>query len=259
MEYVFIYILLGAASGFLAGLLGIGGGFVIVPSLYYLFIWKGFPKEYLMHVVIATSLSSICVTTLISTLIHTLKRTIFFRSLYYFLPGIVFGCLFGAFLATEISSDLLKKIFGFFAILIGLYFIYPHLPYFKIVNQKFLIFLGIIVGSFSTLLGIGGGVFSVPIFLAYQIPMKNVGATSSVATFVSSLIGSLLFFILGWNLHIAGTTWGYIDLTSFIAISIGSIFFTAFGVKCSQIFQVSTMKRIFGLVLSITGIIMLWH
>jgi uncharacterized membrane protein YfcA len=265
MELIAIFFFLGGCSGFLAGLLGIGGGVISVPALYYILSWKGHPIEEVMQIAIATSLASVVLTTAISTWTYYQKKMILYRALGYLLPGLIIGCIIGcisgAQLVSLLSGDTLRMIFGSMAVAIGIYFTIPALPILKIADQPnpLLTFFGLIIGHLSSLLGVGGGIFSVPLLFAYRIPPKNIAATSSAATMTTSLVGTLTYLVMATQVPHLSTEFGYIDFSAFLWISIGSAFSVRFGVKLAQYLSVQSVKRIFGIVLSATGIFMIFR
>jgi len=248
-----ILFILGLLSGLFAGLLGIGGGIISVPVLYYLFSWQNLPNA--MEVAIATSLAAIFITTLLSTWVHHRKsKGLPFRILGFLVPGLIVGCISGAQLAHLLPGNALRIIFGGMAILIGIYFSVPKFPIPKISERPnpLLTFFGLIIGHLSSLLGIGGGIFTVPLLLAYHLPAQNLIAASSAATLTTSFIGTITYLLMG--AHMSTT----VNWVAFLAISLGSLCTTAFGVHLAQKLPTPLLKRIFGAVLSFTGAVMLF-
>jgi uncharacterized membrane protein YfcA len=112
MDSIIILLLIGVAGGLIAGLLGIGGGIITVPALYYLLIARHIPQAQSMQIAVATSLAVICVTTLFAACIHFKKGAKFnYEILGYLVPGLIVGCILGAKTASLIPSDLLRIFF----------------------------------------------------------------------------------------------------------------------------------------------------
>lgn len=237
-----MFLLLGLMSGFLSGLLGIGGGVITVPVLYYLLGS--------MQASIATSLAAIVVTTSVASFIHYRKgQKALHSALGYLLPGLIIGCISGAELAHLLPTPLLRTIFGIVAIFLGIYFAIPHFPIPKIASRPnpLMTFFGLLIGHLSSFLGIGGGIFTIPLLLAYHIPIPALVMTSSLATLATSLIGTITYLVLEPH---------HIYLPALISISLGSICTTPLGVKLAHSLPAPTIRRIFGWVLAIIGLVM---
>lgn len=253
-----LLIAVGLLTGVLAGLLGIGGGVVAVPSLYYIFLYYGIPRDTIMHMAVATALAATTVTSIGSTLGHHLKKAILVSVLKTTIPALMLGCVAGVVLNRILPNEWIRIVFGTMSIFLGIYFSIPKLPPLYIaphVNRS-IIFFSFWVGTFSSLLGIGGGIFMVPLFLGYQIHMKNAVATSSASTLVTAAFGSLLYFFVGWDKQIPDAI-GYVHISAFLLIGMCSLATTSIGVKLAHILPVSVIKHIFGLALCLTGLVMI--
>lgn len=253
-----LFILVGAVTGVLAGLLGIGGGVITVPALYYILYFYDFPREYIMHTSIATALAATFLTSIGSTWAHYQKKAILKTPLMIIVPGLLLGTIFGAPLTEALSSNLLREIFGAMAIVFSFYFMFPRLPNLYIAAKPnfSLALLGIIFGILSTLLGIGGGIFMVPALLGYQIPLRNVVATSSAGTLATALAGSIAYLVVAWDLPHLPETIGFIQIPAFLLIGICSLFTTSLGVRLAHALPALLIKKIFAIALGATGIAM---
>lgn len=253
-----LLVAVGFITGILAGLLGIGGGVIAVPALYYIFSHYGIPTNTIMHMAVATALTATTVTSIGSTLGHHLKKAILIPLLKTTTPALMVGCIAGVILNRILPNEWIRMVFGFMAVLLGIYFSIPKLPPLQIAPHpnRSIIFFSFWVGTFSSLLGIGGGIFMVPLFLGYQIHMKNAVATSSASTLVTAAFGSLLYFFVGWGQQIPETI-GYVHIPAFLLIGIGSLATTLIGVKLAHILPVNMIKHIFGLALCLTGFVMI--
>lgn len=251
-----LFILLGLISGLLGGLLGIGGGVVTVPALFFLFTYMGLGGDHVMQVAVATSLAGAVVTSAISTFVQWKRKAILFSVLKLMFFALVIGCVTGSFLAHFVSSNLLTEIFGGMATLLGFYFFFPRLPYPSIrPNPDWsLSFFAFLIGSLSSLLGIGGGAITFPVLMGYHVPIKNCSATSSASTLISTIIGSLSYLLIAWNKAEIPHAFGYIEVPAFIWISLGSAISAPLGVYLSHVLNVGLMKRIFGVCLSLVGL-----
>ena len=109
-----LYLLTGAIAGFSAGLLGIGGGLIIVPVLYFIFSAQAIQPEHVMHMALATSLATIIVTSIASSYAHHKKQAVMWRTALLLSPGICLGAWLGGSYASTLDSHVLKPIFGLF-------------------------------------------------------------------------------------------------------------------------------------------------
>lgn len=257
---IFLFVILGLVSGILGGLIGIGGGVVTVPILYYIFQYTGMLEDRIMQVAVSTSLASGFITSAVSTIFQMKKRAVLFAVVKMIVPGLVIGCIAGSVIAHYLPSFYLREIFGVVAFLLGIYFFFPKLPPLHISRSpnNSLSLFGLAIGCLSSMLGIGGGSLTFPILLGYQVPVKNSSATSSASTLVTTFVGTLTYLFIAWNKPELPETFGYVEIPAFIAVSIGAIVTTPYGVKLSHVLDVKLIKQIFGCSLSVIGITMLF-
>ncbi|MCW8995551.1 MAG: sulfite exporter TauE/SafE family protein, partial [Psychromonas sp.] len=114
------YIFLGAIAGLTAGIFGIGGGIVIVPTLIFTFSYLNFPPEVLTHLAVGTSLSTILFTSLSAIYVHHRKLAINWPLAVKLSIGMVFGGLIGAYFADFMPGVLLQRIFAFYCLFVAL-------------------------------------------------------------------------------------------------------------------------------------------
>ncbi len=257
---ILLFIIIGLVTGILAGLLGIGGGVITVPAMFYLFKYTHFPHEHLMHTCIATALATTLMTSIGSTISHHIKRTILFSVLKYIVPGLIVGCIFGALLSEFLSNRFLQIFFGAMSVLFAIYFFFPKLPklHFASEPNKSLVFFGLVIGSLSSLLGVGGGIFMVPILLGYNISLKNVVASSSAGTLATAFVGTLIYLFIAYGDPTLPDSIGFVNIPAFLAIGISSLCTTTLGCKLSHTLKPELIKRIFAIALGITGLTMIF-
>lgn len=258
---LFYFIAMGIVSGLLGGLLGIGGGVVTVPALYFVFTTTHILSTEVMQIAVGTSLATGFITSSLATYIQYKKKAIHYPVAKFLLPGLFFGCMFGAVLGDYLSSEWLSRIFGTMAILLGLYFSIPRLPhpYIRARPDQTLSLFGILIGALSSMLGIGGGSIAFPVLLGYQVPVKNASATSSVSTFITTLFGTIAYLIIAKEHPPLPDSFGYIYLPAFFGISVGVLIATPIGVKLVHTLDTALVKRIFGCCLTFIGLYMLFY
>jgi uncharacterized membrane protein YfcA len=254
------YAIIGAVAGILAGLLGIGGGLVTVPALFFLFSFLKFPQAYVMHLAIGTSLAAMIFNTLSSSRAHHRRHAVLWHLVKKAAPALIVGGIIGAILANYISDVILEIIFGFFLCFMGSLFIRkvkPHLKPHAIPNNPIFSLIFLAIGTLSVILGLGGGVFSVPVLTSFRLSSKNAIGTSAAITCLMTIVGTIAFLIVGWSaIDITGTI-GYIDLSAFFVIGIVSACFAPMGAKLAHELPDQILRRIFGGMLILTGISML--
>lgn len=255
----FLFFLSGTVAGLLAGLLGIGGGLILVPALSYLLLFTDIPLEQTMQVAISTSLASTFVTSSLSSWKHHQKKGIDYSLVRLLAPGLFVGCLLGAWTTAHLPSQPIRQAFGALCILLSIYFIFPKMPPIHLGShpKRTLPFWGFAIGTVSSMLGIGGGVFTVPILQGHQISLKNAVATSSGATLLTTFAATLSYLFLSWNQPNTKGVIGFIDLPAFFAISAGALLSTPWGVRLSHSLSPIILKRIFAAVLCLVGLRML--
>lgn len=246
-----IYILIGLLAGLLSGLIGIGGGIVIVPALTALLFAKDFPEDFLMQVVIGTSLAAILVTTFVGTWSQNRRGAVNWSLLRTFIPSLVGGVFVGILLTKEIPTDFLRGGFAVFSLFIGSWMLLragqvpkqaPAEPH----ALKLLIALGALVGLASGLLGIGGGVLLVPIFLGLGVAMPQASANSVACAVPTALTGMLMAIAVGWGEVSWPHLLGFVYWPAALAIGLASAISAPWGVYLCHRLPVPVIKRIFG-------------
>lgn len=256
---ILFFIIIGLVTGVFAGLLGIGGGIITVPAMFYLFNYYQYPQDHLMHTCIATALAATIVTSFGSTLAHHKKKAVLPSVLKLIIPGLISGSILGAIVSTYLPSSTLQIIFGSMAILFSIYFFFPKLPPLHIAQHphKSLLLFGVGVGCLSSLLGIGGGIFMVPILLGYHVPIHNTVASSSAGTLVTAFVGTVMYLFIAKGQISLPDMVGYIDIPAFLAIGVCSLITASWGCKLAHTLPPILIKRIFAIALAATGCAMI--
>ena len=155
---VFIFLLTGLASGFVAGLLGVGGGIIIVPVTYFILLQLGYASEVVMHLAIASSLGVICFTSISSIRSHLKLKNTNLNIVKKWAFGIVLGSILGALSASFISGENLVIIFVILAFLISMNMLFQQKPLIlstDLPSSKMINFLiSSLIGFFSAIIGI---------------------------------------------------------------------------------------------------------
>ncbi len=181
-----------AVAGFMAGLLGVGGGIIMVPALYYAFTVLDFDIATRMHLSVGTSLAIIIPTSIISTKTHMEYDAVDFRMVRSFGIFILLGVIAGTFLAVSLKTPALVLFFSIFAFMVGLFFIFVREKLMdnpKKISDLVKNISGVIIGFISIPLGIGGGSLMVPFMrtFGYDIRKKFLYFFKKKINFVNRL------------------------------------------------------------------------
>ncbi len=251
----------GVFAGILAGLLGVGGGIVIVPVLFFLFQSFGVSPESAMLVATATSLATIVPTSISSIRSHNKKGNVDFDLLKRWAIFILIGVLVGSWLVTRVEGTMLTMLFGIIAVLSALNMLFrtgKSALYQKLPNTAGQTVMGASIGFFSSMVGIGGGTISVPLLTLYNYPAHKAVGTAAAIGLIISLPGALTMLTLGSTPTDAPVgTFGLVNLFSFICIVPLTVLFAPVGASLAAKLDAGKLKKIFAFVLLFTGLRML--
>lgn len=251
----------GIFAGILAGLLGVGGGIVIVPVLFFLFQSFGVSPESAMLVATATSLATIVPTSISSIRSHHHKGNVDFELLKRWALFIFIGVLAGSWLVTRVEGTLLTLLFGVIATFSALNMLlrtnkptlFQELP--NSVGQSL---MATSVGFFSAMVGIGGGTISVPLLSIYNYPTHKAVGTAAAIGLIISLPGALTMLAIGTTPVDAPVgTFGLVNVIAFACIVPLTVLFAPVGATLAAKLDAGKLKKIFAVVLLITGVRML--
>ena len=265
-EYLFdlietgIFILTGAGAGFAAGLLGIGGGLIIVPVLFFIFSAHGHETQYLMQMALTTSLATIVITSISSTRAHHKKQAVLWPLVLLLSPGIIVGAWLGGLFASSINSDNLKSFFAIFEFAVAINLLLKKQPvqHNTVIKKTVASAGGMIIGFVSTLFGIGGATMTVPFLHWFNISMRNAVATSAACGFPIALIGTLSYLYASYDLPLSGSNAiGYLQYDAFLFIAVSSFLFAPLGAKVAHSISEKALRLSFSFILFSLGLIML--
>ncbi len=261
IEIILVFISLGIVVGVMAGLLGIGGGGILVPSLTTIFIFQGVPKDIVVHLALGTSMASIALTALSSMRAHHHNGAVNWPLAKVMSIGIIVGTFLATFLIPYLSATVLAAFFTLFMVYIGFQMFRPakipiHHGKIKPIELR-IVSLGI--GAISALVSIGGGSLTVPYLTWRSIPIRNAIATSAALGFFIAIAGTLGYLVNGvLNVGINGYTWGYINLAAVLLVSIPSYLTAPFGAKLTQKLPIQILRKAFGVLLIALSLKMLF-
>ena len=249
----------GLLSGFMAGLLGVGGGLIIVPIIANLLVWTGVNTVSPMHAAIATSLAIIVPTSFLSAYSHMRLGNVDFSAVRRLAPVIFIGAMGGGLVAELMDTANLKIIFGSLAICLSLSFFYSvviirqGLP-----NQPVPAVIGSLLGLISALVGIGGGALIVPLLSSFGWALKKAVGSAALIGLVVSVPGSLGFVLVGWNApNLPAWSAGYVYLPAAIIVAIAAFITAPMGAKLANRIDKNKLRRIFAIFLMVIGCLLI--
>lgn len=252
---------LGLVVGFVAGLLGVGGGLIIVPVLIFLLHAKGLAVGMEPQLALGTSLASILFTSLSSVRAHHRHGAVEWPLVRGIAPGIVLGTLAGAVLATQMPATVLKMFFVVFLFYAAtqMWLDFKPAPHRGLPGRAGTTLAGGVIGAVSSWVGIGGGTLSVPFMLWHNVPLHRAIATSSAIGFPIALAGAAGYLLGGW--HAVGLptgSLGFVYLPALTGIVLGSVLTAPLGARTAHRLPVRPLKRVFALLLFALALRMAW-
>ena len=263
-DILLILIALGAAAGFLAGLLGIGGGIVLVPAFIWAFPLAGLPEPLVTHTAFGTSLAIIFPTAISSTLGHRKRGNVEWHQVVPLAAGSMVGAFLGGSAAAFLPGLLLKGLFGFMQIAISarMFLSRTYLPPERTtpVPHSHLIMVGLAAGGFSAFFGVGGGVVAVPLMvILLQLPIHRAVGNSCALIVVSSMVGALSYVLHGWDIcRDIPFSHGYVSFPVAAIIAPISLLMARVGVRVATRTAHDKLLKAFAVLLFIVGARLAW-
>ncbi|HMR02172.1 MAG TPA: sulfite exporter TauE/SafE family protein, partial [Candidatus Competibacter phosphatis] len=201
LSTLLFYLTLGLFAGVMAGLLGVGGGLIIVPTLAWIFHHQQVDDTIVMHLAIGTSLATIVVTSISSVRAHHRRGAVLWPIFWRLTPGIVVGAWLGAAIADALPSAVLSKVFAVFVLTVAaqMGFGAKPAPHRELPGTAGMLTAGGVIGAVSAIVGIGGGSLTVPFLTWCNIAIRQAVATSSACGLPIALAGALGFVVTGLN------------------------------------------------------------
>ncbi|MGH8722556.1 MAG: sulfite exporter TauE/SafE family protein [Burkholderiales bacterium] len=252
MEWWWAYLAIGAAVGFLAGLLGIGGGMVMVPMLFFVFSAKGFPPQHLMHFALATALATIAFTSLSSVHAHHRHQGVDWRVARAMAPGIVAGSLGAALVAGFVPTRPLAVFFtGFMFYASAQMFFEPKpVPTRRLPGAAGLFAVGAGIGGVSSILAAGGAFLSIPFLLRCNVPLKRAIGTAAANGFPIAAAGTIGYVLHGLRVPgLPAGSLGFVYLPALALVVAASIPLARLGARLAHLWPVRRLRIVFSLML----------
>jgi uncharacterized membrane protein YfcA len=259
-ELVLLLLAIGCAGGFLSGLLGVGGGIIFVPALFFCFTAVGLDATHIMHVAVGTSLAVVLATGSASAYHHYQRKSVDMTIVRSWGPFIVIGVVAGSLFASAVDGHTLKMVFASLMILTAAYMaLSKEKPATErghkvapVAQHAFC--LG--VGMLSSMIGVGGAIMNIPMMAYSGVPIQRAIGTGTALSIAVSLPGMIGYMISGFP-HIAALpplSLGYVNLIALAAIIPMSMLFAPVGVRASHAMPRPLLRRIFAVVLALVSL-----
>jgi uncharacterized protein len=260
---VFEFVLLGLGAGFLAGLLGVGGGMVMVPFLARILIQRGVSSDLAVKMAIATAMATILFTSLSSMRAHQRRGAIRWDIVRGLAPGIVLGGLAaGAGVFALVKGQALALFFAAFVAYSATQMLraVPAKPSRQLPGRAGQAAVGGGIGFLSGLVGAGGAFIAVPFMTRCNVPIHNAVATGAAIGFPIALASTTGYVIAGWSqpAPLPGAL-GFLYLPALLAISLASVSAAPLGARVAHALDVQLLRRLFAVMLYALAADMLWR
>lgn len=252
---------IGVLSGFLGGLLGIGGGVVIVPLLIVLLDLLGFlPAADVTAVAVATSLGCVLFTSLAAAITQMRASMVDWHIVRRWAPFLVLGSYLAGWIATALPVLVFRGLIGAFLLFVAFVMLTRWRPsaHSQPPGLGLSATLGAAGGVVSGIAGIGGGNVVVPTLVYFNVPVHRATATSSTLGVPIALAGTLGYVTVGWGLDLGSGMVGYLYVPGFLAIVSAAVLTAPLGVKTAHAVAAQPLRRAFGVLLVIVSVRMLY-
>ena len=260
IDTTLIFLALGGVTGFTAGLLGVGGGIVMLPVLLFVFTAQGMPQSVIFQVIIGTNMFIIIFTSLFAVIKHQHAGMVMWRASIPLGLASIPGAMLGSTIAAYASFGFLK--YGF-----GLLMAWAAYRSFKsmqpgsdeqqpVFDLRYVIPTGFLAGALGAMLGVGGGVVSIPIMALFlHYPYKRLAATSSGIILFTAAAATFTNIYHGWSVpDLPANAVGYVNITAAIPIIIGALPCAPLGAWVNNHLNTRPLKMIFGLFMAAMSI-----
>ena len=262
MEWWWAYLAIGLAVGFLAGLLGIGGGMIMVPMLVFVFTAKGFPAEHMMHLALATSMATIIFTSFSSVRAHHRHGAVDWSVARAMAPGIIVGALCATLAAGFVPTRPLGIGFAIFLLYasVSMFFESKPKPSRQLPGRGGLFAAGAGIGAVSGVLAAGGAFLSIPFLARCNVPLKRALGTAAANGFPIALAGTAGYILNGLRVdHLPERSLGFVYLPALALIVAASMPAAPLGAKLAHRLPVKRLRIVFALMLLAIALRMLFN
>lgn len=245
------YLGIGALVGFLAGMLGIGGGATMVPILVLLFEAQGFPREHLVHIAVGSAMATILFTSVSSVRAHAKRGSVRWDVAIAMTPGILIGGFIGALIASRISTFALGVFFACFVYCMSanLWFGGQAKPGRGVPGRWALAAVGAVISGLSSLVAIGGAAMTVPFLVWCRVPLVHAIGTSSAVGFPVAVAATIGYVWTGMAHSVPSPSLGYVYLPATLTVACASVLTAPLGARAAHSLPTHVLRRVFAALL----------
>lgn len=250
MEWWLAYLAIGLLAGFLAGLLGIGGGAIIVPMLVFVFSAQQLPADHLLHVALGTSMATIVFTSLSSMRAHHAHGAVDWSIARALAPGMLAGSFGAALLAGLVPTRQLAMMFTALVVLVGTQLLLDLKPKTTrpLPGTAGIFAAGAVIGGVSSLAAAGGAFLAIPFLAWCRVPLRRAIGTASATGFPIALAGSAGYIVQGWGAAgLPPASLGYVYLPALGLVVAMSMLAAPFGARLAHRLPVKRLRVVFAL------------
>lgn len=252
MHWWLVYLALGAAVGFLAGLLGIGGGAVVVPMLVFVFTAQGLPAEHMLHIALGTAMATIMFTSISSMRAHHAHGAVDWSIARAMAPGILTGSFCAALLAGLIPTRPLAVMFtalAFYAATQILLDLRPKSTR-ELPGTAGLFGAGAAIGGVSSLMAAGGAFLCIPFLAWCSVPLRRAIGTAAAVGLPIAMAGTAGYVLQGLRVDgLPAASLGYVYLPALVLVATASMLAAPWGARVAHRLPVKRLRIVFALVL----------
>ena len=250
----------GILAGLLAGLLGVGGGIVLVPVLYFIFSHLGMASADAMALATGTSLAAIVPTSISSIRSHSARDNVNWDLIKAWVLWILLGVFAGATLLSQWQSQWFVLLFALIALWVSFRIFFASQVQAGVMPKNAIQrAVASVIGGLSVMIGIGGGTLGVPILSKFGFAAHKAVGTSAVFGLIIALPGALMMLAVAQTPENSPTgAWGAIHLPSLLLIVPLTVLLAPVGVKLGKKLNPATLKKVFAVVLFITSLRMMY-
>jgi uncharacterized membrane protein YfcA len=244
--------LIGTCTGFLAGLLGIGGGMIMVPFVTLILTAHDYPADYTVKAAVATSLATICFTSISSVRAHNRRGAVLWHVVKVLAPGILVGSLLGAQVAVALPGKLLGILFAIFVAFSAtqMFMERKPKPSRTLPGPAATFGVGTVIGGLSALVGAGGAFVSVPFMTWCNVKIHDAVGTSAALGFPIALAGTVGYLWAGRGMpNPPPGALGYLYLPALLVISAASMLLAPLGARTAHRMDIRPLRKLFAVML----------
>jgi uncharacterized membrane protein YfcA len=258
------YLAIGAGVGFLAGMLGIGGGALQIPLLVWLFEAQGLPRDHVVHLAVGTGMATIVFTSLSSARAHAARGAVRWDIVKSMTPGILVGGLVGSLIASSIPRFVFAVLFVVTVYAAGLNMLFERKPNptRTLPGPAGVFAAGATISGVSAFAAVGGAFMSVPFMMWCNVPMIHAIGTAAAIGFPIAVAGTIGYVAGGWGV-VGLPPWsaGYVYGPALAGVTIASMAVAPLGVMVAHRTPTRVLRKVFAVlffVLATRMLVGLW-